>query len=325
MGTRALGGLVVVLLGLWSTGCSEDEPASDPDPSPAPEPAAEPTSRPVGELEVARVDLTGAPDWLAADDTGVWVKHDDGTLSLVDPGSRRVVDSVDLGGELCAGLGAAYDAIWSCSGADVVKVDPGSLEVTATFELDRQVLQGHLVGAFDRVWVLTGDGSRLVGIDPVTDEVAVEVDLPARCEDVAAGDAGLWLPCRADDRVLQLDPATGEVLRDIEVDNPVGIAVDSDVWVAAATNTVRLDPDSGEVVADVAVGAEPDGAVTLDEASVWVRSGDEFLVRIDRATEEATEQIQADVTSGGDVIVLDGLVWTTAFDEGALFVLDPAP
>jgi streptogramin lyase len=62
------------------------------------------------------------------------------------------------------------------------------------------------------------------------------------------------------------------------------------------------------------------GWVTLDDDSVWVRNADDFLVRIDRET----ERITADVTSGGDVIVVDGHVWTTAYDDAALFVLDPA-
>ncbi len=313
---RRAAGLVCLVV--VAAGCGAD----DPDPAPA----AEPVVRPVSEVEVARLDLAGGPDWLVADEHGVWVKHDSGELLLVDSESREPVDSVEVEAVAshCQGLGSAYDAVWTCAGSDVVKVDPDSLEVTARFKVKKQALQGHLVGAFDRIWVLTSDGSHLIGIDPVADEIAIEVDLPARCSDVAAGEAGLWLPCSVDDRVLQLDPATGEVIQDLELQNPIAIAVDSDVWLATGTTTVRLDPGSGEVLAEIDVGARPDGWVALDDKSVWVRNGDDFLVRIDRATEERAEQIAADVTSGGDVIVVDGLVWTTAFDDGALFVLDPA-
>lgn len=312
------GWLAVVSLGLAVTACGNDDPP--------PTKAAEPIVRPAADLEVARLDLAGGPDWLAADDRGVWVKHDSGELLLVDPDSRAEVGSVNVArtSGLCQGLGASYGAIWTCSGADVVKVDPESLAVVGTFAVKKQAAQGHLVGAFDRVWVLTSDGSQLVGIDPVTEEVAIDVDLPARCTDVAAGDAGLWLPCAVDDRVLRLDPETGEVLLDLAIDNPVSVAVDHEVWVGTATATLRLVPEDGEVLLEGDAGAAPDGGVALDEESVWVRSGDEFLVRVDRETGDRVEQITADVTSGGDVIVVDGLVWTTAFDDGALFVLDPA-
>lgn len=309
---------VVLLLPVLLQACTDDESE--------PQEPARPAERPASEIQVARLELSGGPDWLAADDRGVWVKHDSGELLLVDPASQEAVDSVEVEAvaSLCQGLGTAYDAVWTCAGADVVKVDPDSLEVVARFKVKKQALQGHLVGAFDRIWVLTSDGSHLVGIDPVADAVAIEADLPARCSDVAAGAAGLWLVCAVDDRVLRLDPATGRVIQDVELDNPVAIAVDSDVWVGTATTTVRLDPDSGEIVAEVEGGAAPDGWLALDDASVWIRNGEDFLVRIDRETGERVEQITADVTSGGDIIVVDGLVWTTAFDDGALFVLDPA-
>lgn len=309
--------LAVVSLGLAVTACGSDDPPSTR--------ATDPTLRPAADLEVARLDLAGGPDWLATDDRGVWVKHDSGELLLIDPVSREPLGSLDIvsASGHCQGLGASYGAIWTCSDADVVKVDPESLEVVATFAVKKQAVQGHLVGAFDRIWVLTSDGSHLVGIDPVANEVAIEVDLPARCTDVAAGDAGLWLPCQVDDRVLRLDPETGEVLLDLPIDNPVAVAVDHEVWVGTATATLQLDPEAGEVLLEADAGAAPDGGVALDEESVWVRSGDEFLVRVDRETGERAEQITADVTSGGDIIVVDGLVWTTAFDDGALFVLDP--
>lgn len=311
--------LAVASLGLAVTACAGDDPPSTT--------ATEPSVRPAADLEVARLDLAGGPDWLVADDRGVWVKHDSGELLLIDPESHEAVDSVNVDIDPtagpCQGLGASYGAVWTCTGPDVVKVDPDSLEVVATFELKKQAAQGHLVGAYDRIWVLTSDGSHLVGIDPATDEVAIDVDLPARCTDVAGGDAGLWLPCRVDDRVLRLDPATGEVLLDLEVDNPVAVAVDHEVWVGTAAATVRLDPKTGAVLAEADAGAAPDGGVALDDESVWVRSGDDFLVRIDRQTGDRVEQITADVASGGDIIVVDGLVWTTAFDDGALFVLDP--
>lgn len=306
---------VCVLVG--ATGCGGDDgspPAVDP----------EETVRPVSDVQEARLALPGGPDWMAADDRGVWVKHDSGELLLLDPETQQELGSVDVSDDLCQGIGASYGAIWTCSGSDVVKVDPGSLEVEATFPVKKQAVQGHLVGAFDRVWVLTSDGSSLVGLDPVADEVALEVALPARCTDVAAGEAGLWLPCAVDDRVLQLDPTSGEVLQDLPVDNPVGIAVDADVWVATATSTVRLDPGSGAVLAEVDVGAAPDGSVMSDDESVWVRNGEDFLFRIDRDSETRAEQFTADVTSGGDVLVVDGLIWTTAFDDAALFVIDPA-
>lgn len=279
---------------------------------------------PVDDLATVRITLDGGPDWLAVDRRGVWVLRDSGELTLVDPQTNEVADAVDLGDlNLCSGLGAAFDSIWTCLGSDVVRVDPKSLEVVNRFAVHKQAAQGHLVGGFSRVWVLTSDGSSMVGIDPATNEVATEFELPARCSDVTLGSDALWLTCAIDDRVLKVDPSSGKVLLDIAIDNPVAVAVDTDVWVGAATITMQLDPATGEIQQEVDAGASPNGGVALDADSVWVRNGTDFLIQIDRKTGARVQHVTADVTSGGDVLVVRGEVWTTAFDDDELFRLDP--
>ncbi len=275
---------------------------------------------------MAQVTLSGDPDWLAVDAHGVWVQRNSGELALVDPETNEVAGSAHLGAtQLCSGIGASYGAIWTCVGSDVVRLNPETFEVVAQLAIKKQAVQGHLVGGFDRVWVLTSDGSHLVGIDPATNEVATEFDLPARCTDVTLGDNALWLPCKVDDRVLKVDPASGEVLLDLALDNPISVAVDTDVWLGTATSTMQLDPATGEVLLESHAGSAPDGAVALDPDSVWVRNGEDFLIRLDRKTGERTQQITADdLTSGGDMLVIDGEVWTTAYDDQLLLRIDPA-
>jgi PQQ-like domain len=303
------------------TGCAQDnseDSASGESADTGPQVVA------VEDLLGARLTLTGDPDWLAADEQGLWVLRDSGELRRIDTTTHEVTGVVELGDmQLCSGLGASFGSVWSCLGPDVVRVDPEDLSVVKRWAIHKQAVQGHLVGAFDRVWVLTSDGSSLVGIDPNTNRVASEFELPARCSDIAAGADTLWMPCRLDDRVLEIDPATGDTLLDLPIDNPVSVAVDTDVWVGAATTTMRLDPETGEVLAEVDVGAEPEGGVALDPGSVWVRNGDDFLIEIDRASGTVVRRITADVTSGGDLLVLDGTVWTTANNDEQLFQIAP--
>jgi streptogramin lyase len=172
--------------------------------------------------------------------------------------------------------------------------------------------------------VLTGDGSTLVGIDPATNEVATEIVLGARCVDVALAEDGLWLPCQIDDRVLKVDPASETVVLDVGVPNPMSIAVDDDVWVGTTGSTVQLDPSDGAVLREADAGTGAEGRVALDEDSVWVRSVEEFLTRVDRTSGEVVQRFTAEVTSGGDVMTLDGEVWVTAYDDQLLLRLDPS-
>lgn len=52
-----------------------------------------------------------------------------------------------------------------------------------------------------------------------------------------------------------------------------------------------------------------------------VRTGERFLVRLDPDTAEPVAGVTADVESNGDVVVAFDSVWTTAFDDAALFRL----
>ena len=52
-----------------------------------------------------------------------------------------------------------------------------------------------------------------------------------------------------------------------------------------------------------------------------MRSADRFLIRLDPDTAEPVAGVAADVESSGDIVVAFGSVWTTAFDDAALFRL----
>ena len=52
-----------------------------------------------------------------------------------------------------------------------------------------------------------------------------------------------------------------------------------------------------------------------------MRSAERFLVRLDQETAEPVAGVSADVASSEDVLVAVDSVWTTAFDDAALFRL----
>ena len=198
----------------------------------------------------------------------------------------------------------------------MAKVDPDTLQVVSDLSIKKQGSQGHLAGGFGRVWVLTGDGSRLAGIDPASNRVSISFTIPCRGVDVTVGPTGLWVPCTIDDRVVLVDPETGHALVDAEVMNPLALAADADdpsqVWVGTATAVLRLDPDSGKILTSLDGGAR-NGGMSASHGLVWVRDENEdFLVVIDEQSGKRIARVASRVPGGGDVIAWDGAVWTTA-------------
>jgi hypothetical protein len=267
-----------------------------------------------------RLELPGGPDWMAADDDFLYVKLDRGAFVRIDPDSLDVVGTSEIGGGLCQGIGAGYGAVWSCHGTDVVRIDPDTDEVVATIAVNKAADQGHLAAGHDRIWVLVGDGSALVGIDPATNQAGPPIALDVDGTDLAVDGTSVWIASDPDDQVVRLDPATGQVVGRLSIVGARVIDTADGIWVGTVNrSTVRIDPTTMQVAATVTSGPGRYGDIAVDGDVLWIRSADCLLRRA--ATTDATvaEQITADITSGGSVLTAFGAVWATAYDDDAVF------
>jgi streptogramin lyase len=205
----------------------------------------------------------------------------------------------------------------------VVGVDLDRGAVVTTVPVTKAAAQGHLGVTDGRVWVLLGDGSALVGIDVTTGERGVEVALGVRGTDLVAADGSVWVVSAVDDAVVRVDTTTGTVGWQAPV-GAVALALgpDGTLWVGGRTTT-RLDADTGEVLGTIPdAGPGADGSLAADDDGIWVRSQAAFLRHLGPDGEVLASH-DADVTSGGDVLIAHGAVWTTAYDDAALFRITP--
>jgi glutamine cyclotransferase len=160
--------------------------------------------------------------------------------------------------------------VWAAAGARLIAIDPASGEVSRT--LDRA---GDAGTAFDGKHLYQIAEARIDKIDPATGGVVASIPAPGHGKDsgLAWAEGSLWVGQYRDRKILQIDPASGAVLRTIESNRFVtGVTwVDGDLWhgtwEAEESEIRRVDPETGEVLerlqmpAGVGVsGLESDGA-----------------------------------------------------------------
>ena len=138
--------------------------------------------------------------------------------------------------------------------------------------------------------------------------------------------ATLWVTSFLDDRVVRVDLETGEVVADISVPKPTGIAIGFDaVWVVEHRDDTiaRIDPETNEVVEEIGLGERGpndlcgmcvENVVAGDDA-VWTANNEGRSVsRIDPKSNEVTATIDLPlrawaVSAGG------GSIWASQFEE----------
>lgn len=206
----------------------------------------------------------------------------------------------------------------------MVRFDPATDSVVQTIEVGMIFDQFEMPFVADRIWVLTGAGDMLVGIDAATGEPTPLINLDARCTQLAEVAGSLMAACPSDDAILVIDPREGSVTQRVTLESPRYIDGDANsLWVAQEHSIVRLDAGTMKPVAEY--GPFP-GVFDLDASNdaLWVRHGTGFLFRIDPATGMVVEQIESsEGLSPGSVLVFEGSVWATANDEGQLFRVRP--
>lgn len=297
------------VIGMFASAAACAAPAVVPTPPP-PEPHTA--------FAPAEVKVLSDPDWLAAGFGSVWVKRPEGVVSRIDSTTATITAEIDVhepSSDQCGGIGPGGDTMWSCASHDVVRIDPETDSVVATIPAGKIPGQGRLARAAGRIWVLAGEGDRLVGIAEDDGSLSEPIALPAACHDLGAAADIIYAVCDRADKVLRVDPASGSVTAEVAITDPNWVsAAAGGVWIAAGPDLLRLDPSSLSTTLQVmGLGTGERGAIWADDRGVWVRRVDPFLARVDAAG-RLTRVINAPFDSGGDVLVDGPYLWASDFD-----------
>jgi len=277
------------------------------------------------------------PDELVFANGFIWVRAVSGFLLQVDPATNTMINAVKTDTtnnpqHYCQGLGTDGKDVWVCSAAgdehlgpiDIVRVDTSTQSVIATFKVDKVFDQFFMPFAHNEIWAITGDGSKLVGIDVSTNQANPAIDLGAHCFQLAALDDLLYATCPVDELVLKIDPRKRKVVAQQTLERyPKFISTASNgIWVSQKNSITRLDPKTLNPIVVITGITESGIYATVDAVWVW-ESWTGVLYKIDPATNEVSEVIKPEkpFRNGGEVLATPDALWLTANGDKLLIRL----
>jgi DNA-binding SARP family transcriptional activator/DNA-binding beta-propeller fold protein YncE len=226
--------------------------------------------------EVARIGVGTEEAGLAIGYGSVWVAGgNDGTIARVDADSNVLQAKLTIGRgsaltpEPVFAVATGAGGVWATRGDSLVRIDPATNRVVASFAVARP---SGLIARGGAVWV-TSSADRLLRIDSRTGAVTARLALPAQAVAPTLSADSLWFVVRlGGGQIWQLNAATSELIGTTRTsDFPIDLAWGAGALWAANENTPgsvwRIEA-SGRVSARIVVGHEVT-AVAVDGGRVW--------------------------------------------------------
>ena len=241
----------------------------------------EPAPRQISELTPAiKIRVGKTADWVATTTDAVWVVSTGPyAVHRIDPETNRLVASVHLPGNPCAGLATGFGSLWvpMCTKVpSLARVDLIANQLTSVIPVGPAAPEAGIAVSSDSVWLVVDSAGSLTRIDPDTGKVRQTVRVPEGSYNPLYSGGRIWVT-RADGAELTcVDAGTGAVL-----------------------GTARTGPNPR--------------FLTAGGGAIWtLNQGDGTSTRVDAQTIRATSTIALGTPGhGGDISFAGGMIWTT--------------
>jgi len=280
--------------------------------------------------------VPGNPDWQVVTKDAVWVTSSrKNIVGRLDPKTNTVVTLVETGPRPCSGLVEAFGSIWVpiCGEQDkpdtkgLQRIDPKTNKVTATLPIGPALSEGGLAANADSIWMLTDMKGLLARIDPDTNRMVAEIQVPSGSSVVVLGeDKAIWVVSTQESQVVRVDPNTNLITDRVVVGpNPRFTAVGGGaIWTLnqGDGSVSRIDVKTRKLVTSIDVGVPGGGGeIAYGEGFVWVTVFDIPLSQIDPDNNKVIKQW---VGAGGDSVrVGHGSVWLSNIRQENVWRMDP--
>ena len=292
-------------------------------------PPAVATKLPIGVLASIALPQGGAPASVAAGFGSIWVATHRGTvLYRIDESTDKVTAQIDVGQESCGVMAVGDDRVWTlpCASGATIVVNP------VTNQIERTLPPAAVTIAFvnGRPLLTSRTHGWLTELDPVTFRVIATVKIANSM--ISAGEGKIFIAnpspvtgAWGDAIISEIDPSTHTVMRSLTTPDPGCYAsmifVFGRVWLKGcdsnrliaidpATNRTSVYPLAGWSALDQLYGED----LTTGLGSLWVRTANGVVSRLDPANGKLLATYPADpAAGGGDIVVDHGSLWIANF------------
>jgi streptogramin lyase len=210
------------------------------------------------------IDLTATiavapnPLAIAVGEGAVWIAHQGGVVSRVDPATNQVAATIPLPASgatsITVGAGAVWVTVTAAGTTSLYRLDPATNAIVETIALGPSTgVDGSVVRVGEgAVWVATGGGSLVARVDPQTSAITrVPASPETQPSGIAFGGGFVWVVAQPG-TVYKVDPHTTTIAAAIDFDGgPPGRAADGEgsVWISdripGSDRILRYDPQTG--------------------------------------------------------------------------------
>ncbi len=248
------------------------------------------------------------------------------------------ITSVQVG-RLVGSIRAGKTGIWAITDGGVVRVDPTTNTVAASYPLP-VTSDGYGLGVSDdAIWVSDFDHDVVYRMDPATGDRIATIKTRPGPGVISVIDGAVWVGEHHAGSISRIDPATNRIVATIMVGEygpggPTSIkSIDGSLWVGFGGQPVidRVDAAAGKVTSTFTLPAENGVPFEPAKGRVWAfyTAENGGIAMLDQASGTVTGTIDLGGVPGYGGVVSDGVAWVpvlrhTAGKAGEVLAIDPA-
>ena len=278
----------------------------------------------------ATLHLGETADWVVITPDAVWVGSTGPyAVHRIDPRSNKLVATVTLPGEPCAGMTAGFNALWVplCgTPTTLARVDLQSNTLTGVFKAGPAAAEGGITTGAGSVWLVLDKNGKLARIDPVSGAVKAVIAIPPGSYNPVFSGGRVWVTRAEGSEITPVDAATGKVLPSI----PTGpgprflSSGEGKIWTLnQGDGSVTSIATSDLAARTIGLGIPGHGGdIAVGGGMVWTSMPKVPLSAIDASTGALKCQWAG---AGGDSLAVGhDAIWLTDYHAGTISRIDLA-